>query len=117
MRKFGYNRNIKYNKLYISLSCILVTVIGFLCFQVYTYYQLRSEYTKLVMLRDEYELLTDEIAVYKKFKIQYEVISGESSDLMVKKTNMEEQVYNLNKEIINLKSKISDISDKIKKLS
>lgn len=111
------DRIVKDRKFSIGLLGILLIILVFLCFQGYTFYRLSTENDKLLNLKEDYELLLEEIADYRLLKSQYEVVLTEGSDLQNNKGALEEKIVNLQNEIRDLEKKIADVNNKIKKLS
>lgn len=107
----------KYRSLFFALGCVLFIGLGFLSYQGYVFYSLKIENKHLTALKDEYEILVDEIEDIKQLKVQYEVVLNKSNDLSGNKESLDKKVNELNSDIKDLEKKITDVNNKIKNLS
>lgn len=107
----------RYKRLFGVLLCILFVVLGFFAYQGFVFYQCKVENNRLVTLKNEYEMLVEEINNYRQLIGQYEIVLSDNSNLNNNKEELEKKVLELDNNIKNLESKIDDINKKIKNLS
>ena len=107
----------KYKRVFFVLLCVLFMILGFVGFESYVFYQSRIENDRLMVLKDDYLELCEEIEIYKGLKGQYEIILSESSEKITNKTTLEAKVSDLEKEIGEIEAKIRNVNKKIKSLS
>lgn len=107
----------KRKNLVLFLWCIIFMILGFFSYQGFIFYQLNIESNKLIALKKEYKVLSDEISDYKQLKSQYEILFNVGNDLNNNKETLENKINGLNKDIKDLENKINDVNKKIKSIS
>lgn len=104
-------------KIRIGLSFILVIFIGVFIYELVLYNNYSSENKRLVGLKNEYELLTEEIKKYEELKNNYLIVLEEEKGLKNNYSSLELRVEELNKDVNNLKNNINNIKKKIDDIS
>lgn len=101
-------------KVFNKVLYIFLMVLGIVfIYQFSLYIDVKNRYLEFEELKNEYDMLKEEIVFYTDLKNTYEIVLKENNELDVDKDLLENKVNILNSEINDLKVKIDNLNKKI----
>lgn len=101
-------------KIFNKVFYIFFIVLGMVfVYQFSLYIDVKSRYMEFEKLKDDYDMLREEIVFYTELKNTYEAVLNDNNKLDVDKELLLNKINSLNSEINDLKVKIDNLNKKI----